>query len=212
MLKEPNAPKAVAARVPPLRKLHMAAKTWAIPPTMNTAGRANSMSVGNGRQGPYPEIWPLTMGCRRRLPLPRSATVHDVAVDSPLPGLALPDEDVLALVGDVVVARVQPVAPHLIGQVARALHFERFDAEGGQPRVKDPLPDLLDRLPSPCDIGVGRQHGALLGVEAGATGGIPLPKRVDELAGGRPPGRPHPDPLLPGWQAIPPRYRAAGHS
>src|SRR5438132_13968107 len=117
--------------------------------------------------------------------LGRSVSVHDVAVDSPLPGVALPDEDVLALVGDVVVARVQRVAPHLVGQVTRALHFERFDTEGGQPGVKDPLPYLLNRLPSPCDIGVGRQHGALLGVEAGATGGIPLPKRVDELAGGR---------------------------
>src|SRR5216683_1913986 len=46
--------------------------------------------------------------------LGRSVSVHDVAVDSPLPGVALPDEDVLALVGDVVVARVQRVAPHLV--------------------------------------------------------------------------------------------------
>src|SRR5437763_11076149 len=50
MLKEPNAPKAVAARVSPLRKLHMAAMNWARPPTRNTAVRANRMSVGGNQR------------------------------------------------------------------------------------------------------------------------------------------------------------------
>src|SRR5207248_7200152 len=65
---------------------------------------------------------PQTTRCRRRLPLRGPATVPDVAVQFPLPGLPFPYGNVLALVSNVVLARVERQASHFIGKVACTSH------------------------------------------------------------------------------------------